>query len=80
MALGVLGGSLAAQGAQSQIYPIYSLPFGGDFGNVLGAKVQSILGVILQAVTHFLVLRFLRFFQGSFFLIFYDFRCPEAPF
>ena len=33
-----------------------------DFGNVLGAKTQSILEVILQAVTHFLVLRFLCLF------------------
>ena len=51
-----------------------------DFGSAFSAKVESILGVILQAVTHFLVLRFLCFFQCSFFLIFYDFRCPEAPF
>ena len=47
-----------------------------DFGSVLAATVQSILEVKMQAVTHFLVLRFLCFFQCSFFLIFLRFQVP----
>ena len=29
---------LAAQGAQSEIFPIFSLPFGGHVGTIFGAK------------------------------------------
>ena len=32
---------LAAQGAQSEIFPICSLPFGGYFGTIFGAKSVS---------------------------------------
>ena len=32
---------LAAQGAQSEIFPIFSFPFGGHFGTVFGAKSAS---------------------------------------
>ena len=38
VALGVLGAPLAAQGAQSEIYPIFSLPFGGHFCFILEVK------------------------------------------
>ena len=38
---GSLGPPLAAQGAQSEIYPIFSLPFGGHFGTIFGAKSAS---------------------------------------
>ena len=35
---GSLGPPLAAQGAQSEIYPIFSLPFGGHFWSILEVK------------------------------------------
>ena len=38
MALGVLEAPLAAQGAQSEISPIFSLPFGGQFCSILEVK------------------------------------------
>ena len=47
-----------------------------DFGSVLTAKNQSILEVILQAATHFLVLRFFMFFSMLPFLDFLRFQVP----
>ena len=38
VALGVPGASLAAQGAQSEIYPIFSVPFGNHFCFILEVK------------------------------------------
>ena len=35
---GSLGPPLAAQGAKSEIYPIFSLPFGGHFWSILEVK------------------------------------------
>ena len=35
---GSLGLPLAAQGAKSEIYPIFSLPFGGHFRSILEVK------------------------------------------
>ena len=37
---GSLGAPLVAQGAQSQIFPIFSLPFWGDFGFILEVKTD----------------------------------------
>ena len=37
---GSLGAPLAAQGAQSQIFPIFSLPFWGHFGSMLEVKTD----------------------------------------
>ena len=41
-----------------------------DFTSAFSAKKESIFEVTLQAVTHFLVLRFLCFFRWSLFWIF----------
>ena len=37
---GSLGAPLAAQGAQSQIFPIFSLPFWDHFGSILEVKTD----------------------------------------
>ena len=38
---GSLGAPLAAQGAQSQIVPLFSLPFWSHFGSILEAKTDQ---------------------------------------
>ena len=45
---GFLGAPLAAQGAQSQIFPLFSLPFWAHFGSILEVKIDEKSDVILH--------------------------------
>ena len=45
---GSLGAPLAAQGAQSQIFPLFSLPFWGHFGSILEVKIDEKSDVIFN--------------------------------
>ena len=46
---GTLEAPLAAQGAQSQIFPLFSLPFWAHFGSILEVKIDGKSDVIVHS-------------------------------